>query len=245
MRDSALKRALVSAWYSAAEVRRGLTGAVGPASFDGQPIDYDHYWRERGEGGVQPRFLIIGAAIAPGSRVLDVGCGDGTLLRHLVATRQVAGVGLDISPSGVERARASGVDARLGTLGNPGALAVGERFDHVVVSEVIEHVADAEGLARQAWALADRTLWITFPNIAYFPHRIRLAAGRFPVQWAIFPGEHLRFWSLPDFVEWLRGLSLPEARIMPSNGFTFLGLYRAWPNLFANQVIVRIDRPRS
>jgi len=114
--------------------------------------------------------------------------------------------------------------------------------DHVVMSEVVEHVADAERLVRDAWTMARKTLWLTFPNIAYFPHRLRLLAGKFPVQWVVFPGEHLRFWSVPDFEAWLVGLSLPVSRVAASNGFTFARLHRAWPNLFGNQIVVRCDR---
>ena len=245
MRDSPLKRTLVSALFSAAEVRRALSQAFTPARFAGQAIDYDAYWTQRAPGSMQPRFHIIADGIAAGARVLDVGCGDGTLLQHLAAVRQVAGVGLDISAPAVARARARGIDARLGGLETTGVLAVHETFQHVVMSEVIEHVADAEGFVRRAWSLSGETLWLTFPNIAYFPHRLRLVAGRFPVQWVVFPGEHLRFWSVPDFVEWLGGLDLPAPRLIPSNGFTFGALHRAWPNLFANQIVVRIDRART
>ncbi len=242
MRDSALKRALVSAWFSGREVLHALTGAVGPARFSGRAIDYELYWQERLHGGLHPRFLIIEPRIAPGTRVLDVGCGDGLLLRYLRECKQIHGVGVDVSATAVARARASGVDARVGSLGSSGAIGPAETFDHVILSEVIEHVADAEGMVRLAWAATAGTLWLTFPNIAYFPHRLRLALGRFPVQWVVFPGEHLRFWSLSDFREWLASVDLPPPEILPSNGLTVGGLHRLWPNLFANQIVVRIMR---
>jgi len=242
VRDSALKRALVSAWFSWQEVRRGVTGAVGAAGFTGRAIDYDAYWRDRSPGTLQPRFEVIAAGITPGARVLDVGCGDGLLLQYLRDHRQVVPIGLDLSEPAVARARAAGLEVRLGTIE---ALAGTGPYDHVVLSEVLEHVADAEGLLRQAWDLTDGTLWLTFPNIAYFPHRLRLLCGRFPVQWVVFPGEHLRFWSLPDFREWLSGLGLPPATVFPSNGLTLLSLHRRWPNLCAHQIVMRLDRRRS
>lgn len=118
----------------------------------------------------------------------------------------------------------------------------GEVFDYVMLTEVVEHVADAEGLLRHVWLHTRRCLWVSFPNIAYFPHRWRLALGRFPVQWVVFPGEHLRFWSLPDFVEWAVGSGLPVPTVLPSNGIVFGNLHRAWPNLLANQIVMRFDR---
>ena len=242
MRDGALKRWLLAGLFSAQEVIRAVRQAVGPAGFQGQPTDYEAYWRHRGEGGVHPRFLIIAGGVRDGESVLDVGCGDGSFLRYLKAGRQVHERGVDISETGVAQAQASGLDARVGFLGARGTVAPSEWFDHVVLTEVIEHVADAEGLLLQAWSHTRRSLWVTFPNIAYFPHRWRLVLGRFPVQWVLFPGEHVRFWSLPDFREWAIGVGLPAPTVIPSNGIVFGNLHRAWPNLLANQIVVRFDR---
>ena len=245
MRDGALKRFLLTALFSAQEVTRAVRQAVGPAGFHGQSIDYEAYWRYRGEGGVHPRFLIIAGGVRDGESVLDVGCGDGSLLRYLKTARQVHERGVDISATGVALAQASGLDARVGLLGAPGTVDPGEVFDHVVLTEVIEHVPDAEALLLQVWSHTRRSLWVTFPNIAYFPHRWRLALGRFPVQWVLFPGEHLRFWALPDFREWAIGAGLPVPVALPSTGFVFGHLHRIWPNLLANQIVMRFDRPAA
>ncbi|MGE0394928.1 MAG: methionine biosynthesis protein MetW [Vicinamibacterales bacterium] len=243
MRDGPLKRVLLSGLFSAQEVTRAVRQATGPAGFHGQRIDYDAYWHERGAGGMHPRFAIIAAGVRDDESVLDVGCGNGAFLQYLKTLRRVRERGVDVSDAGVALARAAGLDARAGALGAPGTVDPWERFDHVVLTEVIEHVADAEGLLAQAWSHTRRCLWVTFPNIAYFPHRWRLALGRFPVQWVLFPGEHLRYWSLPDFREWATGAGLPEPVVLPSNGVVFGRLHVLWPNLFANQIVMRFDRP--
>ena len=240
MRDSALKRTLVDAYFSVRELQQALAGMVRPPAYGGGVDGYDDYWRHRAAGALQPRFEIIGSAIAPSASVLDVGCGDGTMLEHFQSTRGVKAVGIDVSAEAVQRACSRGVDARVQTLGE--LRRSGHTFDHVVLSEVVEHVADAERFVADAWAVTRRSLWVTFPNIAYFPHRLRLLCGKFPVQWVVFPGEHLRFWSIPDFAAWLSSLSLPAPRIVASNGLTVLRLHRAWPNLFGNQIVVRCDR---
>jgi len=245
MREGALKRVLLAGLFSAQEVLRGLRQATGPAGFRGQAIDYDAYWRTRGAGGMHPRFAIIAQGVQDGDSVLDVGCGNGALLHYLKETRRIRERGVDVSETGVALARAAGLDARAGLLGAPGTVEPGDQFDHVVLTEVIEHVADAEGLLAQVWSHTRRSLWVTFPNIAYFPHRWRLALGRFPVQWVLFPGEHLRFWSLPDFREWAVGAGLPEPLVLPSNGIVLGNLHRIWPNLFANQIVMRFDRPSA
>src|SRR5262249_15565237 len=155
---------------------------------------YDAYWRHRAPGSRHPRFDIIASGVTSGATVLDVGCGDGAMLEYFAETKQVRGVGIDISAEAVRRARDRGVDAS--TTGLAELKQSGARFDHVVMSEVIEHVAEAERFATDAWAMTKKTLWLTFPNIAYFPHRLRLLSGKFPVQWVVFPAEHLRFWSV-------------------------------------------------
>ena len=240
MRDSALKRTLVRAYFNARELQYAVAGMVRSPTYSEPMADYDAYWRHRAPGGLQPRFEIIARGIAEGASVVDVGCGDGVMLEFLAATRRVQPLGIDVSGEAVRRAALRGVPARVQTIGD--LRRAGETFDHVVMSEVVEHVADAESFVADAWALARQTLWLTFPNIAYFPHRLRLLSGKFPVQWVVFPGEHLRFWSVPDFRAWMTSLSLPAPSITASNGFTFAGMHRLWPNLFGNQIVVRCDR---
>ncbi|OFV92010.1 MAG: hypothetical protein A3G76_03330 [Acidobacteria bacterium RIFCSPLOWO2_12_FULL_65_11] len=240
MRDSALKRTLVGAYFSAVEVGHAVAGMVHAPAYGRVVETYDDYWRHRAPGGLQPRFEIIEAGVARGSSVLDVGCGDGAMLEFLRTAKDVKAVGIDISAEAVSRARRRGVDARVQTLGD--LRLAGTTFDHVVMSEVVEHVADAERFVLDAWALARHSLWLTFPNIAYFPHRLRLLSGKFPVQWVVFPGEHLRFWSVPDFAAWLASLSVPALDVIASNGLTVARLHRVWPNLFGNQMVVRCDR---
>lgn len=165
MRDSALKRFLVGGYFNAVEVRDAARGMFAPPRFGGAAADYDAYWAERGPGRQQPRFEIIARGIQPGARVLDVGCGDGAMLEYLAETRRIAGIGLDISSRAVARARERGLDARVGTLDGASGGEFSDGFEHVVLSEVVEHVADAETFVQAGWRLAQRTLWLTFPNI--------------------------------------------------------------------------------
>lgn len=210
-------------------------------------IDYDEYWRKRHFIPVQPRYPIMAELVEARSTVLDVGCGDGGFLSFLKARKEVRELGIDISGVAVEQCLAHGLNSRRVTLAEIAAECAVEdcRFDVVVMSEVIEHVANAEKFIQVAWDLATRRLILSFPNIAFWPHRLRLLFGRNPVQWVHFQAEHLRFWSLPDFVEWIAAMDLPAARvhtIVATSGTRLFRLYRRWPNLFGNQIIVVIER---
>jgi methionine biosynthesis protein MetW len=238
MRDSALKRLLVETYFGVRELGSAVTRFHVRPSFPTSSIDYDGYWSQRQPTGLQPRFLIITEGIKAGESVLDVGCGDGSMLEYLRSASMVHGTGIDISEVAVRKARERGVDARATTIEAVLAQRGPSSFDHVVLSEVIEHVQNAEDLVRAGWQLSRLALWLTFPNIAYLPHRLRLLFGRFPKQWVHYPGEHVRYWSLSDFRDWLRALGFPEANVRPSNGLSVLGFHRLWPNLAANQIVV-------
>jgi len=241
MRDSSLKQFLVQNYFGLQALGSSLRAMWEQPRMTLLSDDYERYWEFRGEGGMHPRFTIIGSQLESGCSLLDVGCGDGTMLEYLARERNVVGRGIDISELGVLKARARGVEAEQATFEEFSARSHA-RFEHVVLSEIIEHVPNPEKLVLSAWKVCTRSLWLTIPNIAYLPHRLRLLAGKFPVQWVYYPGEHLRFWSIPDFTRWLDALEFPKATFHPSNGISILGAHRVWPNLFANQIVVRIDR---
>lgn len=241
MRDSALKRLLVNGYFSWRELLAAARGIFKDPEYSLDTVTYDSYWQRRGPGGVHPRFDIIARHLGPSDSVLDIGCGDGAMLEYFFKTKSIRGLGIDISEVAVEKAKERGVDARTQDLADFCVRSYAT-FDHVVISEVLEHLGNSEDYVRQGWLLARKTLWLTFPNIAYLPHRLRLLAGRFPVQWAIFPSEHLRFWSVPDFRVWLKQLGMKPSKIYASNGITVFGLHRLWPNLLSNQCVVKLDK---
>ena len=209
-------------------------------------MDYDEYWNVRDESAeIQPRFPIMADVINDGSQVLDVGCGDGTFLEYLKKKKYVNEIGVDISQVAVSRARKKGVTAQVKKLDQISEEYDDGAFDYVVMSEVIEHVTNPEELVQTAWSLTSASLLVTIPNIGYWPHRLRLLFGRFPVQWVHHPGEHVRYWTIRDFSDWLDELILKEkvnTRLYPSNGITALNSHRIWPNLFCNQAVIEIRK---
>lgn len=204
-------------------------------------LDYDQYWRARGMHGVVDRFPIIATFLQPGESLLDIGCGEGTGLEYLQRAARIVGRGVDISPVAIDMARARGLNVEVGDV-TAADFEVDGLYDTVLISEVLEHIAEPERVIRLVSTHVRTRLILTFPSIGYLPHRLRMLFGRFPVQWGWHPGEHLRFWTLSDYEWWLDQLDYDIQAVQASNGVR--GLSHLWPSLFGNQIVV-VARPRD
>lgn len=201
-------------------------------------MDYDRYWSVRGFHTFQPRYQIMAETIVPGSTVLDIGCGEGLLLAYLADTKGTYGYGVDLSYEAVKLAGMRGIEAEVADIL---CWEIEQEYDYIILSEVLEHIANPEEvIAKVCWHFR-RALLVSIPNIGYYQHRLRLLFGRFPIQWGWHPAEHLRFWTVIDFVAWIRELGLEVVDVRSSNGFPFL--YRYLPNLFGDQVVFIISPP--
>jgi 2-polyprenyl-3-methyl-5-hydroxy-6-metoxy-1,4-benzoquinol methylase len=102
--------------------------------------------------------------------------------------------------------------------------------------EVIEHVADAESIVRQAQQMHPRRIIITTPNMGFILNRLRLLLGRTPVTVILYHmREHLRFWTVKDFRQWADVLGMEVVRIAAQNYKRWIA--RTWPSLFCRQII--------
>ncbi len=209
-----------------------------PATARVGAVDYDVYWDGKARAGLgqlspwrRRRAAAFATLIEPGSRVLDLGVGDGALLAYLIEQRGVIGSGLDVSPKAVAFCRAQGLDVALADLNQPVTALIAEPVDYIVLSEIIEHLPDPESLLQSLRPHARRGLIVSIPNTGFHQHRLRLLLGRFPLQWVVTPGEHLRFWTRADFHWWARQIGFEIAREIPYEGTP--GLRRLWPSLFA------------
>lgn len=218
-----------------------------PATANLRRRDYDTYWQEKADGRLgtlsawrRRRAEVFARLLQPGDRVLDVGTGDGAILTHLVATRQIVAKGLDISRAAVDFCRSRGLDVDLVDLTTPATALPDGVWDYAILSEIIEHLPAPEELLDALRPRVGRALLISIPNTGYITHRLRLALGRFPLQWVVSPGEHLRFWTVADFAWWARALGFRLAARHPYEGVR--GLRRLWPSLFAaGLVYVLVD----
>jgi methionine biosynthesis protein MetW len=213
-------------------------------------VDYDAYWDAKaraGLGELSPwrlkRARVFAGLVEPGARVLDLGVGDGALLRFLVEQRGVSGFGLDVSPEAVAFCRDQGLDVARADINRPLSDYLTGPFDYVILSEIIEHLPDPERLLDELRPYIRRGIIVSIPNTGFHQHRLRLLFGRFPLQWVVTPGEHLRFWTRADFHWWARQLDFAIIREVPYEGTP--GLKNLWPGLFAAAFVYHLSDERA
>jgi methionine biosynthesis protein MetW len=201
-------------------------------------VDYDTYWDNKTPDNMgklspwrQRRAQVFTGLVSAGDRVLDLGVGDGALLRYMLDHKPIEAFGLDVSPKAVEFCRAQGLNVELADINQPISHYLNAPFDYIILSEIIEHLPDPESLLNQLRPFARKGLIVSIPNTGFYQHRLRLLFGRFPLQWVVTPGEHLRFWTRADFHWWARQMQFTIAREVPYEGTP--GLKDAWPSLFA------------
>ena len=168
-------------------------------------------------------FDLITAWIAPGDRVLDLGCGDGTLLKHLIETRGVHGWGVEIDDATVLAAIRNGINVIQGNLEKGLDEFADQAFDHVVLSRTLQTVRHTEGILREMLRVG-REAVVSFPNFAYWKNLRSVLEGRMPVsedlpyQW--YDSPNVRFFTLLDFEDLCdrMGLVIRERHVLDEEG---------------------------
>ena len=163
------------------------------------------------------------AEIPQGSRVLDLGCGDGTLLKHLIDTRGVHGVGVDVDDANILAAIKNGINVLQGNLEKGLDEFTDQSFDHVVLSRTLQTVRHTEGILREMLRVG-REAVVSFPNFAYWKNLRSVLDGRMPVsedqpyQW--YDSPNVRFFTLLDFEALCAqmGLIIRERHVLDEGG---------------------------
>ena len=181
----------------------------------------------------------IARLVPPGSRVLDLGCGDGAMLAHLQATRACSGYGVESDDAKVLACVRRGVNVLQLNL-EDGLSTFGDNaFDVVLQIDTLQHLRNAETMLRET-ARVGRIGVVAFPNFAHWPNRLAVVQGRMPVtkrlpyQWYDTP--NIRVGTHADFEVLARrnGLTIEKS----------FGLHegeevRRWPNLLASTAVFR------
>jgi hypothetical protein len=106
--------------------------------------------------------------------------------------------------------------------------------------ELLEHIPHSEELMLSALGKSQKGIFISFPNTGYYRHRLRLLFGKFPLQWRVFPNEHVRFWTYTDAKWWLKSLGIQNYTLHCYKGIPLLN--KILPSIFGAGMIIEISK---
>ena len=185
---------------------------------------------------------LIARLVPEGSRVLDLGCGNGEMLDHLQRTRGCSGYGVEIDDANVHACVQRGVNVIQLNLEEGLALFDDASFDVVLQLQTLQHLRNTEHMLRET-ARVGRIGILSFPNFAHWPNRLRVAAGRMPVTRALpyqwYDTPNIRVGTFADFevLAGKCGLDVTDAF-----GLQHGRAVRWLPNLRASVAVFRFER---
>ncbi|WP_347302310.1 methionine biosynthesis protein MetW [Croceibacterium sp. TMG7-5b_MA50] len=165
---------------------------------------------------LRPDLAVIARHVAPGTRVLDVGCGEGELMAELQASRQVDARGLEIDPVAVERCVARGLSAVQGNADRDLADYPDRAFDYAILSQTLQTARRPDLLLDQLLRIGDHA-FVSFPNFAHWRNRMALLwRGRMPVTRHLpvtwYETQNIHHLTVGDFDELLAQLNVTTER---------------------------------
>lgn len=185
-------------------------------------------------------YELIESLIEPGSRVLDVGCGDGELLSQLIQDRGVDGEGMELDQDMVVHCVRRGLSVIQWDIDRGLGQYAGDTFDYVILSQTMQTVRDPEKVLRELIRVGKKVI-VSFPNFAHWTCRLQMLFGgrapqtrQLPFRWHNSPNIH--FLSIKDFDQFCRELGIRIEKKIPL-GKTSARPIRLLPNLLATQAV--------
>ena len=179
--------------------------------------------------------------VPEGSRVLDLGCGDGSMLDYLQRSRGCSGYGIEIADANVLACVRRGVNVIQLNLDEGLAMFGDSSFDVVLQIDTLQHLRNAETMLQET-ARIGRSGIVAFPNFAHWPNRLSVLRGRMPVtrhlpyQWYDTP--NIRVGTFKDF-EVLATKN--RLRILDAFGLDNGQIVRRLPNLCASRAVFHFE----
>ncbi len=200
--------------------------------------------KEPDRKSIRVDLQVIADLIKPGSRVLDVGCGNGVLLDYLAQFKQVDGRGIELSSEGVNACVSAGLSVIQGDADTDLKDYPDQAFDYVVLSQTLQAMVAPRAVLEHLLRIGRRAI-ISFPNFGHWRVRLHLALkGRMPVsdtlpyQWYETPNIH--FCTIKDFAVLCEELDITIERgqsLARAGAARRIGSTLAWANLFGEQAV--------
>ncbi len=190
----------------------------------------------------RPDFAAIAAWIPQGASVLDLGCGDGSLLQYLKTEREVRGYGVEISDAGIVACIQNGVNVIQNDLDSGLKDFESNSFDYVILSQTLQATRHTEPLMQEILRVGREGI-VSFPNFGYWKARLNVLHGHMPMseelpyQWYNTPNVHLC--TLDDFETFCADhhVHILERRVMTRDSEVLV-----LPNLLGSMAVYRFQR---
>jgi len=194
-------------------------------------------------------FDVIRELVAPGSRILDVGCGDGALMALLEATHRVRASGIELSQEGVNEAVALGLSVIQGDADKDLSDYPDRAFDYVVLSQTLQATRDPRAVLENLLRIGERCV-ISFPNFGFWKVRLQLFVGGHMPRTGLLPEpwwatKNIHFCTIRDFVQLCDEMGVEVERAIALNTWgKRIPLNAPWWfwNLFGEQAVFLLRR---
>ena len=187
-------------------------------------------------------FAAIANWIKPSARVLDLGCGDGTLLRYLAEERDAIGYGVEIDDDGILACVRNSVNVIQGDLERGLSGFADDSFDYVILSQTLQAVRSSERVVHEMLRVGREGI-VTFPNFGYWKNRVQVIFGNMPMSanlpysWFDTPNIHLC--TITDFENFCRSHDVRILERIVMRGGEAVTLV---PNLLGSLAVYRFER---
>jgi methionine biosynthesis protein MetW len=187
---------------------------------------------------------IIYKIIEPGSRVLDLGCGEGDLIYFLAKEKAAKVQGIELSEEAIYKCVEKGLSVFHSDIDSGLTDYPGRSFDYVILNQSLQEVKKVDYVIKEALRVGKKVI-VGFPNFAHIAARCRLFfSGKAPVTVSLpyhwYDTPNLHFLSTSDFKGYCDEKNIKVLDIF------YLGkkkLIRFWPNLFAQNALFVINKP--